>query len=265
MADPVVALLDQIWSSIEELCATFTPADWQRPTELPGWTVKDQLSHLCGIESRLLGRPQPDPLAQPWPPHIHNELGARNEAQIELRRSWPGEDVLTEFLELTAERLKMLAQMDDAQMSVETDGPLGKVRMRDMLAIRAVDCFYHEQDMRIATGRAGAMDTDQAAFVIGRMNLALPMIVAKKAALPDGTTVGFDVQGRAGFRTAIAVGDGRGSVASPDANPAATVTMDALTFLRLIGGRISRSEASVDIEGDRHVAATVLDAINVMF
>lgn len=265
MAEPVVALLDRIWSSIEELCASFTPADWEQPTELPGWTVKDQLSHLCGIESRLLGRPQPPALAKPWPPHVANDLGSLNEAQVAERRSWAGEEVLTEFLELTAERLKMLAEMDDAQMTTPATGPLGTMPMRDLLAIRAVDSFYHEQDMRTATRRPGAMDTEQAAFVIGRMNLALPMIVSKKAALPDGTVVAFDVTGPAGFSTAIVVQDGRGAIAPDGAAPAATMTMDALTFLRLIGGRVSRSEASVTVAGDATLAAGVLDKINVMF
>ena len=265
MTEPVVALLDQIWSSIEELSASFTPAEWRMPTELPGWSVQDQLSHLCGIESKLLGRPQPEPLPKPWPPHVRNELGAMNEAQVAARRDWPGEDVLTEFLELTAERLKILAEMSDDQMAAETQGVMGAAALRDVLAIRAIDCFYHEQDMRVATGKPGAMDGEAAAFAVARMAAALPMIVAKKATLNDGTVVAFEVTGPSGFATVIAVKDGRGSRAEPGTPADAAVTMDALTFVRLIGGRISSSEAAFDVTGDRAVALAVLNSINVMF
>ncbi len=31
--------LQRAWDSVEQLCATFVPDDWQRPTDLPGWSV----------------------------------------------------------------------------------------------------------------------------------------------------------------------------------------------------------------------------------
>ncbi|HVL91440.1 MAG TPA: maleylpyruvate isomerase family mycothiol-dependent enzyme [Actinomycetota bacterium] len=266
MAEPVVALLDQVWSSIEEMCASFTPADWSKQTDLPGWSVQDQLAHLCGIESLLLGRPQPAALAQPWPPHVRNELGAMNEAQIEERRAWAPEDVLTEFLELTAERLKVLAELSPAEMDAEVTGPLGKGKLRDFLQIRVMDSFLHEQDMRRATGNPGSMDGEAASFAVGRMNAALPYVVAKKAGVAEGASVAFEITGPAGFTGAVVVEGGRGRFEEGNASGAtATLTMDAETFLMLTSGRIAPDRATVTVTGDDALAGRVLDSINVLF
>lgn len=266
MAVPVVALLDVIWSSTEELCASLTHADWKKESDLPGWSVQDQLAHLCGIESMLLGRPQPAPVAEPWPPHVRNALGAMNEAQIIERRGWAPEDVLTEFLELTAERLKILAEMEPAQFEQEVSGPLGTGKLGDFLAIRAMDSFFHEQDIRRATGRPGSMDGEPARFAVARMAKALPMIVGKKAGAPDGSTVAFRIEGPAGFTGSVTITDGRGRFAEGDpAEATATLSMDAETFLLLTGGRISADRAAVRIDGDRALAMRVLESINVLF
>ena len=40
--------LELCWRSISTLCAAFTDAEWKAATELPGWTVQDNLSHLIG-------------------------------------------------------------------------------------------------------------------------------------------------------------------------------------------------------------------------
>ncbi|MGH2828852.1 MAG: maleylpyruvate isomerase family mycothiol-dependent enzyme [Actinomycetota bacterium] len=266
MTELVVACLDETWSSIEALCSGFTAQDWARPTDLPGWSVQDQLAHLCGIEARLLGRPQPKPLADP-PPHVRNPLGAMNEAQIEIRRSWAPEEVLAEFMELTAERLSVVAAMNERAMAAESDGVLGRAPMRDVLAIREVDCFYHEQDMRRATGARGSLDGVPAAFVFERMQRALPMIVGKRAAAPDGTVLVWDVTGPAGATTTVTVSGGRGAIGEhvPGAETA-TIRTDLETFLCLTGGRWTRQRAGdrVVVEGDEALAVAVLDNCNIM-
>lgn len=266
MAVPVVALLDQVWASIEELCAGFTPADWKKPTDLPGWSVQDQLAHLCGIESMLLGRPQPEPLAEPWPAHVRNPLGAMNEAQIEQRRSWAPEDVLTEFLELTAERLKVLAELSPQDLDAEVTGPLGTGKLSDFLPIRVMDSFLHEQDMRRATGNPGVMDGEVASFAVARLRAALPMVVGKKAGAPEGSSVAFAVGGPAGFTGAVTVTEGRGRYADGDAAAATTtLRMSDEAFVALTSGRRAPDEVAVTVDGDQDLGRRVLDAMNVLF
>ena len=43
------------------LCLELDPDDWDRPTDLPGWTVRDVLAHLAHIETVLAdGDPDAD-------------------------------------------------------------------------------------------------------------------------------------------------------------------------------------------------------------
>lgn len=57
--EPVVDHLGEVWSSVVAACSQVTPEEWARMTACPGWTVKDQVSHLIGVEKMLLEEPAP--------------------------------------------------------------------------------------------------------------------------------------------------------------------------------------------------------------
>jgi uncharacterized protein (TIGR03083 family) len=103
-AEPVIALLDATWASIAELGDQLDEEQWQRPTACPGWSVKDNLSHLVGMENHLRGAPA-DPPIDERPAHVRNDTGAFNEAAVAARRERPGSAVLTEFRGVTRARL----------------------------------------------------------------------------------------------------------------------------------------------------------------
>ena len=71
------------------LGAGLTEDDWKRPTEVPGWSVQDNMTHLTDLEAMILGRPAPDHTAP-------DGLRAREErprgAQRAVRRlaAWRG-------------------------------------------------------------------------------------------------------------------------------------------------------------------------------
>ena len=73
----LVDMMESVWRSITDLCATFDESQWKSPTDCPGWSVQDQLSHLAGSESMYLGRPSPDHTARDTS-HVKNEIGERN-------------------------------------------------------------------------------------------------------------------------------------------------------------------------------------------
>ena len=51
--------LETTWASIQVLCADLTDAQWDEPTGCPGWTVKDNLSHLVDYEAVRWAAPAP--------------------------------------------------------------------------------------------------------------------------------------------------------------------------------------------------------------
>ena len=45
--------------ALADLADSLTVDEWRRPTDLPGWDVKDNISHVAGLEAVILGWPQP--------------------------------------------------------------------------------------------------------------------------------------------------------------------------------------------------------------
>ncbi len=265
----LVDLLEHVWRSLDEACSDLTEEQWKTPTDLPGWSVQDNLVHISAIESSILGRPAPDH-TPPEYDHVKNEVGQRNEVWVDSRRSWPGAKVLDEFREVTGVRLAQLRAFTDADFAQESWTPAGPGTVRDLLPFRAVDSWAHEQDIRRALDRPGDLDSPVAEFALGRVVGAMPFVVGKKVHPPDGTTVVFDVTGS--WRTTVAIGVEGGRAkrlpASP-ADPTATLAMDAETFACLGMGRWDRAAVErrgrVTVAGDDALARNVVDEMNFLF
>src|SRR4051812_12584032 len=84
--------LEAVWRSIDDLCAGLDEEQWRAPTACPGWSVQDNLAHLIGIESMLLGR-EAAPAVE-MPDYVRNPIGESNENEVVLRRSRTGAEVL---------------------------------------------------------------------------------------------------------------------------------------------------------------------------
>ena len=53
--EPSVDHLVEVWTSVATACDRLGAGQWDLATDCPGWTVRDQLSHLIGVERMLLG------------------------------------------------------------------------------------------------------------------------------------------------------------------------------------------------------------------
>jgi uncharacterized protein (TIGR03083 family) len=267
-SEPVVDQLTQVWASVVNASEQLDERQWDLPTDCPGWTVKDQLSHLIGIERMLLGDPAPPSLAV-VADHVTNDFGQMNEAWVEARRSVPGSEVLAEFVETTNRRIDALSAMTTAQFDEVGWSPIGDVPYRQFMATRLIDCWAHEQDMRRALGRPGGRNGAGEAEVLDRCEQTMPYVVGKRLAPPDGTVVLLAVTGVMGRHVSVAVQNGRAAaVAAFDGPPTMSVTMDQDAFWRLCFGRVSSdgvlAEGQVTIEGDVSMAHRLLGSMSFM-
>ena len=259
--EPVVGLLAEEWSAIVALGRTLEPGEWDMPTECPGWTVRDMVSHMTGTERALSGDPPPPRLSE-LPAHVQNAVGAGNEAWVEARRSTPGEAVLAEFESVTARRLDALRSWPESRFDQLGPSPVGEVPYREFMRVRVMDCWVHEQDMRVATGRPGHDTGPAAALALERIASAMPFVVGKKAGAPEGASVRFVLGGAWPRHIDIVVKGGRAVTHEIEHEPTATVTMEAATFWRLGCGRVSGEAALaaglVQISGDETLAPSVV-------
>ena len=233
----LVDLMEHVWRSIDGLCSSLSEAEWKTSTDCPGWTVQDQVAHLGGAESQILGNPAPDHTPRETG-HVKSDGGLSNEVLVDWRRAWTGRQVLDEFRELTGQRVAALRSMTDEEFAAETQTPLGPAPVSEFISIRIMDAWVHEQDIRRALGRAGELEGPTAAHSVGRLIRAMPFVVARRAQAPDGTTVVFDIAGPAGRVLPVLVEGNRGREAEEAlAGPMVRISLDAETFGCLGCGR----------------------------
>jgi uncharacterized protein (TIGR03083 family) len=265
----LVDVLEEVWASIETMGDDLREDEWKRSTELPGWTVQDNLVHISAVESMSLGRPWTGHVA-PQAAHVKNPIGQSNEHAVDSRRSWSGAEALAEFRAITRERIKGLRALDDAGFGADSWTPVGPGTVRDLLPFRIFDSWVHEQDMRRAVDRPGDLDSRAARVTMGMIVDAMPYVVGKKVAPPDGSSVVFSITGPMARDVAITMVGGRAARSdSVPATPTVRLTMSGITFERRACGRVSPDVAldahEVQIDGDRDLGRRVVAEMNYMF
>ena len=248
----LVDMMEHVWRSIGELCDGLTEAEWKTPTDCPGWSVQDQVSHLAGSETGILG-----------------EQGQRNEIVVDFRRPWAGAQVLSDFRAKTSRRVDFLRSRSDDDFAAEMQTPVGQAPMSEFISIRIMDAWVHEQDIRRAVDRPGHYDSPAAAHALNRVIRAMPFVAARRAQAPDGATVVIDISGTAGRLISIGVEGGRGrELDQPPDAPTVRISLDDETFGCLGCGRWDPDEilqsGKVSIEGDTALGESIVRQMNIM-
>ncbi|MGH9136766.1 MAG: maleylpyruvate isomerase family mycothiol-dependent enzyme, partial [Acidimicrobiales bacterium] len=251
--------LISVWESIDHLVDQLDDTDWARPTDCPGWTVKDQLAHVTAIETQLAGRPQPEHVA-PDAPWVRNDFGKITEVGVDYRRPWAPPETIAEFRDVIAERVEQLRALTPEEWAADSWTPVGPGTYGLFMAVRILDCWSHEQDMRRATGRPGNLGGPAPELATDRLLVAVPMVVGKRVAPPDGTSVVLRLVGPVERVVAIGVEGGRARRLDDEPpEPAATITMGSESYAVLANGRQEPSaRGDVKVEGDAALGESIL-------
>ena len=264
MTAPFIDHLAETWAHTVTACRGLGADEWDLPTDCPGWTVRDQLSHVVGTELLLLGRRGPPP-ASSGADHVRNPLGELNEAWVEARRGTPGSDVLAEFSEVTAARLAALRGMSQEELTAETTSPIGRVPYATFMDVRVMDCWVHEQDIRRAVQRPGHLDGPAAEAAISRLVSSFPYVVGKRAAPPDGATVVLWLSGPVEATVSVVMQGGRAVAAAETPDPAVRIVTDSETFACLAAGRwtgdVAIEEGRVAFNGDADLGRRIVTSL----
>ena len=258
------------WRALSEVCSDLDEAGWKSASGLPGWTVQDVLSHIVGTERFLEGL-EPAPPAGVTFAHVRNPIGGLNENEVEWRRRRAGDEVLTEWDVLREQRERTLAAGDAAYYARPMTTPTGPGTMADFLAVRILDCWLHEQDLRRALGRPGNLDGPAAEHTVDRLVRTLPIVVGKRAACPEGAAVTIAITGAVERTVHVEVHDGRAAIVdAPTGPPLATVTMPTEAFVLLATGRAVSDEQADGVTVDAAtpdgaaVGRAVVERLNMM-
>lgn len=256
--------LAAIFDSLNSFGSSLTEEQWKMPTQLPGWTVQDNLSHIIGTERALYGLPEFEHKASDLS-NVKNPIGEMNEHHVDLRRTRPGAEVFAEFQEIAKMRLEQLRSADDAYFATEAMTPTGPGTIADFLHIRILDIWTHEQDMRRTVGVPGHRGGPAAEHTIDRLIRTIPIVVGKRAGTPEGATVVIEVTGDVQRTIATTIVDGRGQVTNTaPPNAVCSITMDSDAFLQLATGRALHTEVTYSISGDNELGTKVVSQFNMM-
>ncbi len=257
--ESLISNLALVWASLTELGDGLSGPDWERPTDCPGWSVRDQYAHMIGTESTLLGEPAPPPYPAP---HARNPMGEANEGWVEAVRDRPGPEVLAAFRAVTDRRLAALRALPAEAWEAATATPVGPGTYATFMEIRVFDCWVHEQDVRRAVGRPGHLDGTVAELAMGRVTGSLGFVVGKRASAPDGTSVVVALGDPLARTLAVQVAGGRAASVDPPAAPTVRIRTDGETWMRLSTGREDGAHAMADrrvaFDGDADLGRAIV-------
>ena len=253
------AYLDAL-HGIRSLAADTPDDQWDLATECPGWTVRDQFTHVIAVEEDLALRPLPD--HQPdWTalPHVDDEIGQFLEIGVDFRRGRRADAIRAELAEVIATREPMIAELPrDGEVPVRGVAGMSSVAGR-FGPVRAFDVWAHEQDVRRATAQPGRLTSPAALMALDRIAVALPIVVAKFAKAAPGESVQLVVGDPLDVTITVSVGDdGRAAVVDEVAHPTAVIHLDFPTLVRLACGRAVPADLSIVVDGDLDLAQRVL-------
>ncbi|GAA2898777.1 maleylpyruvate isomerase family mycothiol-dependent enzyme [Streptomyces mexicanus] len=248
--------------AISELVQSLVEGEWNRRTPCPGWSVRDVVSHVIGLDCEALGDPRPIHALPRDLFHVTNDHQRYMEMQVDVRRHHTAPEMTSE-LEYTIIRRTRQLRNESRDPGTKVRGPLGaELTLEEAMRYRAFDIWVHEQDLRTALGRPGNLDSPGAHVARDYLLEALPGVITERTDAPRSSAIVFDVHGPVEFLRTVRVDiQGRGTLeTAPALGPAAALSLDWETYVRLACGRVSPEAVAdrVKTEGDTDLAAAIL-------
>jgi uncharacterized protein (TIGR03083 family) len=253
----IVALLGREFDALEELCASLADEQWDRSSPLPGWSVRDVVSHVVGTEAMLLGEEVPT-MELPELEHVRNPVAEVNEHWVESMRGFSPSDMRSRLHSVTSRRMEALEAMSQADFDAPSWTPVGNDETYGrFMRIRHFDCTMHEHDVRAGVGKPAHLEADALGSCLEEVETGLGYIVGRRAGLPDGSRVRIDLSGPVNATYFVEVAGRAAVVPSLGGAPTVGLEMPAELFLPLAGGRAdgtARIASEVRRSGDPELA-----------
>ncbi|RWA21678.1 hypothetical protein MELE44368_15020 [Mycolicibacterium elephantis DSM 44368] len=256
-----------VWDDIAALAAGLDDAQWEAPTPLPGWSVRDVVAHLIGVESMLQGVETPDAdVDVSTLEHVRNDIGAMNERWVRGLRQISPAELLERFRAVTADRREALTALSEDDWNAVTMTPAGPDSYGRFMRVRVFDCWMHEHDIRDAIGQPVAdaeLARPAAELSLDEMAASMGFVVGKLGGAPDGARVSIELTGPLGRTINVAVA-GRAQVVDDFGGepPTSTIRLDGLLFTRLAGGRTPLDHDAIAYGGDEAVGRRIVEHLN---
>ncbi len=199
---PVIRQVDQY---LIELLAALEPEEWDLPTIVPHWSVRDVAAHLLDTALRKLSMGRDKCLVEKVDIRSHQDVivlvnRLNREGVFVYRRLSPS--VLTQLMQIacaqTADFYQSLDPFQTAGIGVSWAGEMTSLVWFDN-ARELTERWHHQQQIRLATNRPGIMTPSLYHPVLDTFLRGLPHAYKDVSAV-DGTAVLIEVSGDCGGR-----------------------------------------------------------------
>ncbi len=247
--------------AISEMVQSLVDGEWNRRTPCPGWSVRDIVSHVIGMDCEMLGDPRPIHALPRDLFHVTTEHQRYMEMQVDVRRHHTAPEMTAE-LEYTVIRR-------NRQLRNESRDPGARCAARwarrspwkRPTACGRSTCGCTNRTC-VRPSAAPATSTRRALRRAGRAAGGAAPCRRQERRAPRSSAVVFDVHGPVEFLRTVRVDiQGRGTLeTAPALGPAAALTLDWETYVRLACGRVTPESVAdrVKTEGDQDLASAIL-------
>jgi uncharacterized protein (TIGR03083 family) len=237
-------------------------ADWDKPSQCEGWTIKDVVSHMGAAAHGFF---------TPWVVGliVNGDVEAHNDRDAEKRKSWAPAKVLKEYE-------KWSKRAGVAHAALQKPGlralPIRLAEVGTYPAALLTSAIVFDSGLHLRHDMAGALgievaprDANALAVTIEWMLAGLPVMAKDELGWLD-RTVELNLVGAGGGTWAIAPGK-KGVVTVTEGHatdPAATIEGDAATFPVWGTRRQPWREAGLSIKGDEAFGERFLDGMRII-
>ena len=238
---------------------------WDLPTDLEGWSVKDNVAHTAHLEAVLAGSPE-ETIEVAEAPHLKGLMNYYTEQGVLARRDRDMAALADEIEEAVATRyaaLRAEPPTDPAAAPPRTPGGV-PWNNQTLLNNRPLDVWMHEQDIRRAIGRARRpRRRDRGTTCCARSGAGCRWSWASAWPHRPGRPCGWRCR-TAGLGWTVRIGDdGRAAAVGDDVEPTTTVALSPEDYVVLAGGRRTPDATEPRVVGDEQLAHRVLESLAV--
>jgi hypothetical protein len=240
-AEALLEELESVWSCLDELFASFGPADWARRLG-PDWTYADLPYHLSYFDQEIVATPlargRDVPLAEQRVQRTRRELDAWNARMFAARPADEGVEQSLSRMRRSREAIRgQVARLADDALDAPGFTPLigtGWVPGGMLLAAAVAHTWGHFTEARLRLGRGGPLPSDAATHrTLGFFMDLMPMFASPSEVAKGPFTAVMRFTGPGGGAWTLRVADGALISSQGAASDADVVmTQSAETFER---------------------------------
>lgn len=271
---PTLHLFPKLDQFLLEFLRSLSPADWEKRTIVPLWTIKDIAGHLLDGNLRTLSMSRDQYFGEkPDPIESYGDLVAfLNRLNADWVKAFKrvSPNVLIELLELTgAEYNTYLNTLNPYTPALFSVAWAGEEESKNWfhIAREYTEKWHHQQQMRLAMRQEEVLYApDLYSPYLDTSMRALPHHYRNVEAEP-GTVIAFAVKGIPNAQWYLQRDTNAWALSkNVDQTPIASVNIDGTIAWRILTKGIAKAEAVklVEIEGDQKLGAMVLDMLAVM-